>query len=502
MMTGKFPYKNGFQNYELQFSDGVGVPLSNKLMPAALKELGYATAMLGKWNIGHCNEAYLPHERGFDHFVGYMCPGHGYRDFNCGMGAGYKDMLQGSALLTASGAVEHRWSVGSAYEGTYDTLLYRDKAGALVRAHARAAADASPTGADPNAAPLFLWAAQHGIHSEDDSEPEPPDDLLSAENKAYLKVLELKMNKATAENDDLFMKMRKLTASVLMSIDNSLKNLVDTLEDEGMLSNTVLFVNSDNGGDTLYAKGHPGNNFPMRSLKFSYYEGGVRVPAFVFAPGIVPEARQGSAYHGMMHHVDLMTTFFGLAGGDVAALKALDADLDGEDHWPALLGETTSPRSELVLNLPRSTTWSPGENATDEGVALRVGKYKLLTNHPKDYWFSPHPGPDYHPPTMMLASECKLGFYDHFKAAKCEYGDYLFDLDDDPTEKKNLWDEDSLHLRQVKASLLVRAQTLTAAQGHYGKILAETVNHGPSLEETLAAVNSDYVVPWKCDIVS
>ena len=103
-----------------------------------------------------------------------------------------------------------------------------------------------------------------------------------------------------------FFKMRLITASVLMSIDNSLKNLVDTLEDEGMLSNTVLFVNSDNGGDTLYAKGHPGNNFPMRSLKFSYYEGGVRVPAFVFAPGIVPEARQGSAYHGMMHHVDLV----------------------------------------------------------------------------------------------------------------------------------------------------------------------------------------------------
>jgi len=40
----------------------------------------------------------------------------------------------------------------------------------------------------------------------------------------------------------------------MMSIDNALHDLVTTLDSEGMLSNTVLFVNSDNGGDTLYAK--------------------------------------------------------------------------------------------------------------------------------------------------------------------------------------------------------------------------------------------------------
>jgi len=78
MMTGKYAYRNGFQNYELQHVDQVGVPLSNKLMPAYMKDLGYSTHMLGKWNIGHCSSKYLPHERGFDHFLGYLCPGHGY----------------------------------------------------------------------------------------------------------------------------------------------------------------------------------------------------------------------------------------------------------------------------------------------------------------------------------------------------------------------------------------------------------------------------------------
>jgi arylsulfatase B len=250
-------------------------------------------------------------------------------------------------------------------------------------------------------------------------------------------------------------------------------------------------------------QGHPGNNYPMRSLKFSYYEGGTRVPAFVYAPGFISEARQGTAYHGLMHHVDLLTTFYSLGGGDVATLKssAVGSDLDGEDHWPALLGGTTSPRNELVLNLPRSTTWKLGENKTDEGVALRVGKYKMLLNHPQDYWFSPHPGPDYHPPTKMLASECTMGFYDNYHAAKCEYNNYLFDLEDDPTERKNLWLHDSDTVRDVKASLIKRAEALAAAQGRYGQLLPETLNHGPSPAYTSFTANGDYVVPWKCSVL-
>ena len=80
--------------------------------------------------------------------------------------------------------------------GTYDTLLYRDKAGVAVRKHA-AAADGTPM--FMYAVPLPLcrisllravsrWAAHHGIHSEYDSDPKPPPELLTVENLNYLKV--------------------------------------------------------------------------------------------------------------------------------------------------------------------------------------------------------------------------------------------------------------------------------------------------------------------------
>ena len=62
-----------------------------------------------------------------------------------------------------------------------------------------------------------------------------------------------------------------------------------------MLSDSIVLVNSDNGGDVYYPKGHPGNNYPLRSEKFLYFEGGIRVPAFVYAPGIIPVSGTASS---------------------------------------------------------------------------------------------------------------------------------------------------------------------------------------------------------------
>ena len=50
--------------------------------------------------------------------------------------------------------------------------------------------------------------------------------------------------------------------------------------------------------------------------------------------------------------------------------------------------DNVSPRSELV-RLPRNANWTVGERLTNEGVALRMGRYKLLLNHFMISWFSP-----------------------------------------------------------------------------------------------------------------
>jgi len=297
MMTGKFPYQNGFQNVEVQVANHYGVPMSNRLLPQYLQEIGYKTVMYGKWNIGHCNAKYLPSERGFDHFIGYLGPGHGYANHLSGKNEDAFDLLEAVSFTNGAGEVESaEWHTGEAYQGTYDTLLYRDKAVSLLKKHAKAYPD--------NSVPLFMWSAQHGIHGETDVDPNPPKELLSAANEVYLTDLDAQAEAGT------FWDKRKVTASVLMSVDNALKRLIEVMEETGLLDNAVVFVNSDNGAQTDSEDGHPGNNFPMRSMKFSYFEGGIRVPAFVYAPGRLSASRVGASYHGLMHHVDLLATFF------------------------------------------------------------------------------------------------------------------------------------------------------------------------------------------------
>lgn len=51
---------------EITAYSNFSVPLSSTLLPRRLKDAGYSTYGFGKWNIGHCNESYLPTARGFD----------------------------------------------------------------------------------------------------------------------------------------------------------------------------------------------------------------------------------------------------------------------------------------------------------------------------------------------------------------------------------------------------------------------------------------------------
>ena len=492
IMTGKFPYKNGFQNLEVQSYSQIGVPMSNQLMSEHMKALGYSTVMYGKWNIGHSNSKYLPNERGFDHFIGYMGAGHGYTEYEADLQVGLRDLLEGAATPDpTTGEVTYAWTTGEQYLGTYDTELYTTAAVAAVKNHA------TKYRSDPNDVPLFMWFAQHGIHGEFDANPDPPSSLLTEENRAYLDTLK----KAMGNHE--FYKKRYITASVLMSVDNSLKAVVDSLEDTNMLSNSIVFVHSDNGGSTNYVKGHPGNNFPMRSLKWSYFEGGIRVPAFVYAPGRMDESRQGTTYHGLMHHVDLLTTMYSMGGGDVSALKATDKgkDLDGFDHWPALQGLSTSPRSEMVLNLPRSQDWTIGQwDKTEQGVALRVGKYKLLINHVYDQWFEPSP---HVLSTDMIAAECQYDVDTYGTGSACVYGNYLFDLDEDPTEHQNLFGSEDENIRKIKASMIARVEELVAGQGNYGFTLRQATGAAvdmTSIKKKFEAHNH-FATPWGADVI-
>ena len=448
-----------------------------------------------------CLNRYLPHYRGFEKFLGYHGPGHGYYNYGVGSDQATRDMMEAKSDYDekAGKFVDQSWKTGESYIGTYDTELYQIRTTKYIEDHKKTYLEGDEY------RPFFMWAAHHGIHSEMDEDPIPPTSMLTKADKLYLKYLNSIMHDDGDDDHKIFFSMRKVTASVLMAIDFSLRHLVNCLDENGMLMDTVLLVNSDNGGDTIYTKGHPGNNYPLRSAKFQYFEGGIRVPAFIYAPWVKNfEARfGGKEYHGLMHHVDLLPTFMHIGQGE---LDINTYKIDGHNMWPSILGEHPSPRTELWLNLPRNKDWTTGERKTEEGVAVRLGDYKLLLNHVYDEWFSPDVNsPDWHTASSMYSLPCMYSFYgiNPHGAFNCTFGGYLFNVLKDPDEKHNLIGRDD-H-KDLLMNMITRIYEAISIEGNnYGSIVYKywSNNEESSRAADAFTENQDFVVPWDCDTIA
>ena len=74
-------------------------------------------------------------------------------------------------------------------------------------------------------------------------------------------------------------------AAMLEQLDTAIGRVLAALEDHGLTQRTVVLFMSDNGGLST-SEGHPTSNVPLRAGKGWPYEGGIRVPWIVCAPGV------------------------------------------------------------------------------------------------------------------------------------------------------------------------------------------------------------------------
>ncbi len=72
LMTGRYPMRYGLQTLVIFPDHKYGLPTDEKTLPQALKEVGYQTAMVGKWHLGHADRKFWPQNRGFDSFYGNL----------------------------------------------------------------------------------------------------------------------------------------------------------------------------------------------------------------------------------------------------------------------------------------------------------------------------------------------------------------------------------------------------------------------------------------------
>ncbi|MGC6427900.1 MAG: sulfatase [Akkermansiaceae bacterium] len=115
---------------------------------------------------------------------------------------------------------------------------------------------------------------------------------------------------------------------VIEEIDHHAGRILQTVKDLGLDDNTYVIFTSDNG-PWLLRKAHGGHALPLRSGKTTCWEGGLRVPCIVRAPGKVPA---GTTCDLVTATIDFMPTLSTLAGAELPSDRTLDG-IDISKIW-------------------------------------------------------------------------------------------------------------------------------------------------------------------------
>lgn len=157
------------------------------------------------------------------------------------------------------------------------------------------------------------------------------------------------------------------------SLDASVGRLIDGLEGQGILDQTLIVFTSDNGGYKVKGDDPALFNRPLRSYKGQQYEGGLRVPVIFRWPGQVPA---GAVTDAPLHFVDLYPTLLDLAGAATPAGHALD----GMSLAPVLRGEAEAgPERGLFWFFPKYAGYNAktGRWRDEWRNTVLYGSYKL-----------------------------------------------------------------------------------------------------------------------------
>eukprot|EP00747_Dinoflagellata_sp_TGD_P027681 gnl/TRDRNA2_/TRDRNA2_132751_c2_seq1.p1 gnl/TRDRNA2_/TRDRNA2_132751_c2~~gnl/TRDRNA2_/TRDRNA2_132751_c2_seq1.p1 ORF type:complete len:404 (+),score=55.92 gnl/TRDRNA2_/TRDRNA2_132751_c2_seq1:179-1213(+) len=174
-------------------------------------------------------------------------------------------------------------------------------------------------------------------------------------------------------------------------LDDGFARVVAALKAKDMWENTVIMMVSDNGADVRTG----GSNHPLRGMKHSPWEGGTKVPSFVYTPNpvLMPFSRRGTTSSAFGHATDILPTLLGLAGQTAGPSEA--GPLDGYDMWGSWIRGLPSPRNEIIYNAdPLGGTvgiWGVNNsearkvghgNFPEAYTAIRVGQWKLIDGYP------------------------------------------------------------------------------------------------------------------------
>ncbi len=293
LLTGRYPFRSG----------GWVMPNSEITWAELIRNAGYQTACIGKWDVSGRKPVLdqMPLAQGFDYYFGPL---------------GAND----------SGKVT--------FHENNDPAGETDDMGSLLRLYTDKAIDYLRVRRDKEK-PFVLYLAHTMMHTIIDASP--------------------RFRGKSAGS---------LYGDVVEEFDYETGRLLDVLDELGLAEDTLVIYTSDNGpwnqpAYTRHKKGHPegsifwGDAGPLRNGKGSPYEAGYRVPCIVRWPGKVPAGRVSGAIFSTL---DFLPTFARLTGFDVPT----DRTIDGVDQTDLILGKSDTGRRENFLyknNAVRSGKW-------------------------------------------------------------------------------------------------------------------------------------------------
>jgi len=354
MMTGCYPKRVLPIPGVLFPAAAVGLNPSATTIADMLKAAGYATACIGKWHLGDQPE-FLPTAQGFDHYFGIPYSndmGLGAEGSKSSAGAplpkgnakakasknapeddetGLKGNAQPPLPLVDDHNVVER--VKAAEQHTF-TRRYTERAVKYIRENQKR--------------PFFLYLPHNAVHFPH----YPHQDFIGKSGVSLQK-------------------------DWAIEVDWSVGQVLDTLRELKLDSNTLVIFTSDNGGPTNQGA----DNTPLRGSKGSTLEGGIRVCTLAWWPGKVTAGTETKA---ITAHMDWLPTF-----GELARCKSVgELKLDGQDISPVLLGKSGATGHDVFfyykgfdLEAVRSGPWKYQFSTkqlfnleTDIGEATNVAK--------------------------------------------------------------------------------------------------------------------------------
>ena len=305
LLTGKHPGRSSVRG---NHPDGQLLKGEEITIPEALRERGYASAVIGKWAVGHPLPPDDPLRNGFDHAYGYINSWHAhnfypeflYRD-------GKREPLPGNVTDMSHPYPEDLpEGAGVAKEkGTYVLYEFEQDALNFIDTHQNQ--------------PFFLYLALNMPH---------------ANNQAgrYLKDgMEVPDHGQFTEID--WPSPEKGFARMMQMIDESVGKVMTQLERFGLEENTLVIFTSDNGPHE--EGGHSADFFDsngeLRGTKRDLYEGGIRVPMIARWPGTIVA---GTTSDHLSAFWDVLPTLCEVAGVTIPTAT------DGLSFLPTLLGQS------------------------------------------------------------------------------------------------------------------------------------------------------------------